>query len=207
MYKVYHKFLFFSTVLVVEKNIDNGKIVWYNINNLFRGFIMRKLCLLLCILLLSATICMACGGDNSSSSYNSSVDSIAIDSENNSEDSVGTQESIDSVDSMENSETSAEEAQTYSIIYIGIKEYDKSVMDIPAKMMPSTKSYPQFYMVGEAMVIDRLQYAVVFSTEYEFVNYYSDANCTQLFAGIDENTTGEITVYALIRVHLGTPNV
>ena len=146
---------------------------------------MKKVWLALYILII-AVVLMACGGVESASSHSVSVDSAS---------------------ETESAESSTEEAECYSITYVGIKEYDKSVIEIPAKMKSSTKSYPSTYQAGTVTEIDPLQYAVVSFVEYEFLGYYIDETCTQAFTRIDENATGEYTVYALIRVHGGTPNV
>ena len=103
------------------------------------------------------------------------------------------------------SDSSIQEAESYAITYQGVKNYDKSLMDIPGGMMPVEKSYPAQYTLGESVIIDPLQYLATPSAEYQFLGYFQDAACTQSF---DETMmTGETVIYALIQVYYTTPNV
>ena len=158
---------------------------------------MKKLPLTILCVALALFCASACGegnGDFSSDSSPSSISESVVDSES----------SMDSGDSQSSSEMQAEQ---YEIFYQGVNSYDLSALEIPTAMMPSSRAYPDKYTIGERVLIDDLQYLITPSKEYEFLGYFSDAECTVAFTGVDEETTGNVTVYALIRVSHNTPNV
>lgn len=143
----------------------------------------------LCLLLFTLTFC-ACGATSDSSYPSSSLDGSTADS-------------VSATDSLEDS--SSQDAERYGITYQGVKNYDKSLMEIPSAMMPAENSYPTQYTVGENVVIDPLQYCITPAAEYQFLGYFQDAACTQSF---DETAmTGETVIYALIQIYYTTPNV
>lgn len=192
---------------------------------------MKKLLITVFCLSMAFAVC-ACDGSTDSSggtsvsstsssamvSSEDTVSSADISEETSSSDFVSFEEesSKDELSfieiSIEESETSevslsaeeSESVETYTITYVGIKNYGKTEMEIPSAMIPA--QHPTQYVVGVAMDIPDLQYLYTTPAEYVFCEYYIDAECTQPFTGISETTMGDVTVYALIQINYNTPN-
>ena len=83
-------------------------------------------------------------------------------------------------------------------------------MDVPDDMWLTGKSYPYYYWEGDSVVISDLKetYYPDRNTDWEFVGWYYDEECTQPVGGaISKECTGNITLYGKIETSFWTDPV
>ena len=74
----------------------------------------------------------------------------------------------------------------------------RKVFEIDESLFKENGAYPTEYVYGKVLKIDDLQTKVTvnFDFHYIFGGWYLDSACTEKFAGITEDTVGNITLYA-----------
>jgi len=89
----------------------------------------------------------------------------------------------------------------------------KTVADVPESMFGEGGNYPKAYYEGQGfLMVDNLKNRTITEANkttktYTFVAWYLDEGCTQKFTGSLSGVTGDITLYAKIKLGVWSPSV